>query len=57
MLGAKDAFSDGQEGCVLVAGPGGVARLPGVPGEVRAGPQGRSVCSAMDALWTGNRIT
>ena len=34
MLGAQDPLADGQQGGVLVAGPGRMPRLPGPGGEV-----------------------
>ena len=50
MLGAQDPLADGQQGGVLVAGPGRVPRIPGVVGEVGAVGQGLGVLGTQDPL-------
>ena len=55
VLGAQDPLADGQQGGVLVAGPGRIPRLPGPVGEVGAGGQGVGVLGAQDPLADGQQ--
>ena len=55
MLGALDPFAGGQQGSVLVAGPGRIPRLPGPAGEFVAGDQGAGVLGALDPFAGGQQ--
>src|SRR5580700_5133773 len=55
VLGAGDPLADGQQGGVLVLGPGRVPRLPGPVGEVGTGAQGVGVLGAQDPLADGQQ--
>jgi hypothetical protein len=55
VLGGQHPLLDGQQGGVLVAGPGRIPRLPGPQGEVGPGEQGRRVLRAGHPLADGQQ--
>jgi hypothetical protein len=55
VLAALDLLDDGQQGGVLVAGPGRIPRLPGQAGEVNVGNHLAGVLAALDPLDDGQQ--
>ncbi len=55
VFAAQDPLGGGQQGGVLVAGPGRVPRPPGQLGELFTGGQGLRVFAAQDLLGGGQK--
>ena len=55
VLGALDPFAEGQQGGVLVAGPGDISGLPGPAGQLVPRGQGVGVLGAQDPFADGQQ--